>query len=375
MARDYYDTLGVQRNASKDDIKKAYKSLAKKYHPDLNKDAGATEKFKEINEAASVLGDEKKREQYDRLGHDAFQHSSRGQGPRPGDFDFNQYGGFSGDEDFFENIFDMFTGGGSRGPRTMRGDDLRYDLEISLEEAAFGVKKKLPLRKHAKCDDCEGKGGKDVVQCHTCHGRGMVQQARRTPFGIFQSTMPCRQCGGTGKEIKHVCSVCDGDGVVTASKTIEVNIPAGVDNGTRVRVPGEGNAGPRGSAAGDLYLFITIEEHPVFERRGSDIHLDAPISFGTAVFGGEIEVPTLDGRAKLKIPGGTQTHTVFRLRDKGITELQGSGRGDEYVRVIIRTPEKLNRKQEELLRKFAEESGEDAKLQKGLFGKIKDKFS
>jgi len=374
MARDYYGILGVQRGASKEEIKRAYKQLAKRYHPDLNKEAGATEKFKEINEAASVLADDKKREQYDHLGHDAFQHASRGQGARPGDFDFRQYGGFSGDDDFFENIFEMFTGGGTRGGRTMRGDDLRYDLELSLHEAAFGTKRRVTLRKHGRCEECGGKGGKEVKQCSLCHGRGIVQQARRTPFGIFQTTMPCHQCSGTGQEIKHVCSACDGDGVVTATKTLEVSIPAGVDEGTRVRVPGEGNAGPRGSQSGDLYLFISIEPHPVFERRGYDIHLDVPISFATAVFGGEIEVPTLDGKAKLRIPEGTQTHTVFRLRDKGVPELHGHGRGDLYVRVIIQTPHRLGRKQAEMLRRFSEESGEEAKLQKGLFSKIKDSF-
>jgi molecular chaperone DnaJ len=371
MARDYYDILGVPRTSSKDEIKKAYKQLAKKYHPDLNKEAGSEEKFKEINEAAAVLGDDKKREQYDHLGHDAYHQHAKSRGSSPGDFDYRQYGA-GADDDFFENIFDMFTGGGR--PRTVRGDDLRYDLEITLEDAAFGAAKKINLRKHEACEACKGKGGKDPKQCTVCHGRGMIQQAKRTPFGVFQSTMPCRQCGGVGQEIKHVCSTCDGDGVVIKSKSIEVKIPAGVDEGTRVRVPGEGNAGPRGTQAGDLYLFIHVEPHDLFERRGDDIHLDAPIGFGMAVFGGEIEVPTLDGKVKLKIPANTQTHTVFRLRDKGVQHLQHSGRGDEYVRVILKTPDKLTKHQSEMLRAFVEDSDENAKLQKGLFGKLKEKF-
>ncbi len=373
MARDYYDILGIQRSASKEEIKKAYKQLAKKYHPDLNKDHGAEDKFKEVSEAASVLGDDKKREQYDHVGHDAFQNASRSRGSGAGDYDYRQYGSYGGDDDFFENIFDMFTGG--QGRRTVKGDDLRYDIEITLEEAAFGVSKKINVRKHEACEPCKGKGGKDIKQCSACHGRGMVQQAKRTPFGVFQTTMPCRQCGGTGQEIKTVCSTCGGDGVVIKSKTIDVKIPAGVDEGNRVRVTSEGNAGPRGTPYGDLYLFIHVEPHELFERKGDDIHLDVPISFATAIFGGEIEVPTLDGKVKLKIPSSTQTHTVFRLKDKGVHHVHGGGKGDLYVRAILRTPEKITKKQSEMLKAFVEDSGEEAKLHKGLFGKLKDKFS
>lgn len=368
MTRDYYETLGVARNASKEEIKKAYKSLAKKYHPDLNKDHDAAEKFKEINEAAAVLADDKKRQAYDQVGHTAYQQQSRNQGPTPGDFDFSNFGG----EFDFDSIFDFFTGG--RRSRTVRGDDLRYDIELTLEEAAFGVNREIHIRKHERCKECDGKGGKNVERCSACNGQGVVRQTRQTPFGLFQTTGPCRQCGGAGQQIKNVCKECGGDGVVTAAKNLEVNIPAGVDEGTRVRVPGEGNAGPRGSPAGDLYLFISIEEHPIFTRRGFDIHLDVPISFPMAVFGAEIEVPTLDGKAKLKIPKTTQTHTVFRLRDKGVPELQGHGRGDQYVRVLVQTPEKLTKKQEDALKEFAGDRKEEEKLQKGLFAKIKERF-
>jgi molecular chaperone DnaJ len=365
MTRDYYEILGVPRTATKEEIKKAYKTLAKKHHPDLNKEEGSSDKFKEINEAAAVLGDDKKRADYDAMGHNAFHQRSRN-GAQP-EYDFS---GMRGDFDFGD-IFDAFFGGGQRGPRTVRGDDLRYDIELTLEEAAFGVKKKIRLRKHERCTECKGKGGKDVETCSTCHGQGMVRQARRTPFGVFQTAGPCPQCGGTGQHIKHICRECGGEGILDTDKSIEVSIPAGVDEGTRVRVPGEGNAGPRGTTYGDLYLFISIDEHPVFTRKGYDIHVDVPISFPMAVLGGEIEVPTLDGKSKLKIPKSTQTHTVFRLRDKGVTELHTNGRGDQYVRVVIQTPEKLTKAQEKALRDFG---GDDAKLQKGLFSKLKESF-
>jgi molecular chaperone DnaJ len=371
MTKDYYETLGVPRSATKEEVKKAYKTLAKKYHPDLNKEHAAGEKFKEINEAASVLGDDEKRKRYDAVGHSAYQQASRNQGPTPEDVDYSQ---FRGDYDFGD-IFDMFFGGGGgRGRRQVRGDDLRYDVELSLEEAAAGSKRTLNLRRHARCDACHGKGGKHVEQCSACRGAGAVRQTRQTPFGVFQTTAPCRQCGGTGQHIKEVCGECDGDGVVQLTKKLEVSIPAGVDEGTRLRVPGEGNAGPRGAPAGDLYLFISVEAHPVFTRKGDDIHIDAPITFPLAAFGGEIEVPTLDGKSKLKIPKGTQSHTVFRLRDKGVTMLQHAGRGDQYVRVIIQTPEKLTKEQEKALHAFAGDGHEDEKLQKSLFGKLKEKF-
>jgi molecular chaperone DnaJ len=365
MARDYYETLGVSKSASKEEIKKAYKQLAKKYHPDLNKDAGAADKFKEINEAAAVLADDKKREQYDNMGHSAFEQRGRQAGGQ--EYDFTQ-GGFD-----FDDIFDFFTGGGSR--RTHRGDDLRYDIELTLEEAAFGTKQRINVPKHVVCDECSGKGGKDVQTCTTCRGQGVVRQARQTPFGVFQTSGPCRACGGTGNLVKNVCRKCDGDGVVQASKTIEVSIPAGVDDGTRLRVSGEGNAGPQGSQAGDLYLFISVEQHPVFQRKGVDISVDVPITFTLAVFGGEIEVPTLDGKSKLKVPKTTQTHTIFRLRDKGVPEVHGRGRGDQYVRVVIQTPEKLTKRQEQALKQFAGDGDDDVRLQKSLFEKLKDTFS
>lgn len=369
--KDYYEILGVSRTASRDEIKTAYKKLAKKHHPDLNKDdPKAAEHFKEINEAASVLGDDQKRKQYDSMGHAAYQQAGRGGGGPQ-----YQYQDFSGAGFNFDDIFEMFTGGfgGRSRPRTMRGDDLRYDLELDLEEAAFGAKKTITVRKHVPCEHCKGKGAKKTTACSACKGQGVVRQTRQTPFGVFQTTGACRQCEGTGQELHDVCGYCDGSGVVVGDKKIEVSIPAGVDSGTRVRVTGEGDAGPRGTQSGDLYLFITVAAHPVFERKGPDIHLDVPISFPTAVFGGEIVVPTLEGEAKVKIPGGTQTHTVFRLKGKGVYDLEARDTGDEYVRVIVQTPEKLTRKQEQALRDFADDFGEKHP-EKSLFAKLKERL-
>ncbi|MDD9953722.1 MAG: molecular chaperone DnaJ [Candidatus Woesearchaeota archaeon] len=368
---DYYELLGVSKQASRDEIKKAYKKLAKKYHPDLNKDnPDAAEKFKEINEAAAVLGDEQKRQQYDQMGHAGFQQSARaggGAGPGFSGFDFSGFSGGFGD---FDDIFEMFTGRGRR--RTIRGEDLRYDMSLTLEEAAFGTEKNIKLRKHIPCEECDGKGGKDVQSCTTCSGRGVVMQAKRTPFGVFQTQTTCQQCSGAGQEIKDMCKSCDGEGVQFDTKELDVTIPAGVDTGTRVRVQGEGDAGPRGSQAGDLYLFISVEQHPIFKRQGDDIHLEAPINFATAVFGGEITVPTLDGEAVVKIPKGTQSHTIFRLKGKGAEVLNYRGRGDQYVQLVVETPEKLSKKQEKALKEYAELS--DDEPHKSLFSKLKDHF-
>jgi len=372
MAKDYYKTLGVDKNASRDEIKSAYKRLAKKHHPDLNKDdSSAAEKFKEINEAAAVLGDEEKRQQYDSMGHDAFEHAGRGGGFNQdfSGFDFSgfQQGGFD-----FDSIFDMFTGGFSGGRRTRRGDDLRYDVTLTLEEAAEGVAQRISLRKLVVCTSCAGAGGKGQKQCASCHGHGVVRQARRTPFGVFQTQTTCKTCEGSGESFDTLCDTCDGQGRVSKTVQLDVDIPAGVDNGTRVRVSGEGDAGPRGSRAGDLYLFITVKPHPVFQREGNDIVLDAPVSFSTAVFGGEITVPTLSGDANVKIPRGTQSHTMFRLRGKGMPNVHGHGHGDAYVRVMLETPEKLTKKQEQALKEYADLVDNEPHM--GLFKKLKEKL-
>lgn len=360
--KDYYEILGVSRNASKEEIKKAYKKLAKKHHPDLNKESGSEQKFKEISEAASVLGNEEKRRQYDNIGHDAFRQTGGGANYQ----DFGNMGGG------FEDIFDMFFGGGfsggSRRPRQKRGEDLEYPLTITLEEAATGVTKEFTIKKKVSCSACNGKGGHKVSTCSTCQGAGAVRQARRTPFGTFQSTTVCPTCNGEGEVVEDTCKTCSGQGVVYETKTIRVDIPAGVETGTHLRMSGEGNAVARG-ATGDLYIAISVKEHPIFTRRGDDILIDVPITYPQAVFGDEIKVPVLGGEAKLKIPAGTQSHTKFRLKNKGIQGLRHTT-GDQIVTIIVETPKKLNKKQEEALKEYMKTLGKEPPIT-GLFQKLK----
>ena len=368
MSKDYYKTLGVEKNASKEEIKKAYKKLAKQFHPDLNKAEDAQEKFKEINEAASVLGDDQKRKQYDQFGSDAFKHGGN-QGFSG--FDTSGFSGFGGGVDF-DDIFDMFFGGGGgqrRRPRS-RGADLRYDLTLDLEEAAFGTEKTINVRKRIKCTYCSGLGGKDTETCSTCNGTGHVRTIRRTPFGAFQTSGPCDECDGTGEIIKNICKHCDGNGYVSGEKTIKVQVPKGVEDGSRLRIIGEGDAGRRGQEPGDLYIFLNVREHEFFEREGNDINIEMPISYMQAVFGDDIEVPTLKGKAKLKIPEGIQSETVLKMRGKGIPYTDGLGSGDQNVKVTVEVPKKLNAKQKETLKKFGKEMGDKAQPQKGFFDKI-----
>jgi molecular chaperone DnaJ len=385
MAKDYYKTLGVDKDASKEDIKAAYKKLAKRYHPDINKDSNATEKFKEINEAASVLSDDRKREEYDRYGTAGGNFSGGGQ--RNSDFsgfDFSNFdfggGGLGGD---FEDIFEAFTGGmsgfGGRRPRrqSRRGNDLRYDLEITLEEAATGTKKSLSISKLEGCKSCDGKGYENensIATCSACSGSGRVTRQQRTPFGIFQSTTVCGKCNGAGTIIESPCKSCNGEGRLRASKKLEVTIPPGVDDNTRLKVAGEGEAGSKGGTPGDLYLFISVAPHKLFERKEDDLELEVPISFTQAAIGDEIEVPTLEGKARLKIPPGTQTGTIFRMQGKGIPHLNSGGSGSENVKVVLETPKKLSRKQKELLDEFAKESGSEASPSKGFFSRILGRF-
>ncbi len=360
---DYYETLGIPRSASREEIKKAYKKLAKKYHPDLNKEnPEAEKKFKEINEAAAVLGDEQKRQQYDQAGHDAFTRGARNGGPGFEGFDFSGFGAGADFGDIFDHIF-----GGGR--RRSRGTDLRYDLELSLHEAAFGTTKEIRVRRQAPCRACGASGGARTERCAACKGAGMVRQARRTPFGIFQTTGPCPECGGQGERILEECPACRGRGHVAEEKELSVEIPAGVDDGSRLRLAGEGEAGPRGGQ-GDLYVFLHVQEEEHFERRGDDILLDCPISFFQASFGAEIEVPTLDGTARLRIPAGTQSGTVFRMRAKGVPHLRGQGRGDQLVTVTVETPRRLTRKQTKLLKELAKEFGEEAEPNRSLLERL-----
>lgn len=352
--RDYYEVLGVDRNASQDEIKKAFRKLARKYHPDMNKeDPSAEEKFKEINEAYEVLSDPEKRRRYDQFGH-AAEGPAGGPGGAGG-WDFGDFG------TSFDSIFDMFFGGGfggARAPRTgpERGADLRYDLEISLEEAASGLDRDIEVVRLDTCSSCGGTGAKpgtSPVTCPVCGGRGQTTQVRTTAFGRFTSITTCPRCGGEGRVIESPCQTCQGRGRVRKRKKIRVRIPAGVDSGMRVRVAGEGEAGTRGGPPGDLFVFITVRPHEIFERRGNDIFCEVPISVWQAALGDEIEVPALGGRASVQVPEGTQTGTAFRLRGKGIPDVHGGPRGDEYVRVKVVTPTRLTDREKELIRELA----------------------
>ncbi len=369
--RDYYEVLGVERSAGPDEIKKAYRGLARKYHPDVNKDdPSAEEKFKEATEAYKVLSNQEARAKYDQFGHSAFEDAGAG---GAGGFDF---GGF----DDFGDIFDMFFGGmgGTQRRRTgpARGADLRYDLEVSFTEAAFGTEVDLEVPRYETCPHCHGnkaEPGTPIRTCPQCNGTGEIRAAQRTAFGQFVNVRPCPTCGGEGSTVETVCTECHGEGRVHRSRKIHVKIPAGIDDGYRIRVSGEGEAGTRGGPAGDLYVFVSVRPHEFFVRRGNDIHLEVPISFVQAALGDELEVPTLEGNVKLKIPEGTQTGTSFRLRGKGIPHVRGYGRGDQHVRVKVVTPKSLSPKQKDAIRKLGEALGQDVKEpEKGFLGKVRD---
>ena len=377
MAKDYYKALGVGRDATKEEVKKAYKRLAKKYHPDLNKEDGSAEKFKEINEAAAVLGDDQKRQHYDQFGTADFSGFQGG----AGGFDFSDF--MRGTQGFgfdFDSIFDSFFGGasmfggGRRGRGSRRGSDLIYELEIELKEAASGADKHITIPKMERCEECNGKGVKsdsDIITCPDCNGSGAVRHTRRTPFGMFQTVTTCSTCHSEGTTIKNPCRQCHGTGVVERTKKIKIEIPPGVDDGTRLRIAGEGEAGEKGGPSGDLFVRVHIKPSKVFERQGDDIYMEMPISFAAAALGSEIEVPTIDGKAKMKIPSGTQSNTIFKLRGKGIPNLRGYGTGDQKVRVIIDVPKSLSKKQKELLEEFDKSSRQSSK---GIFDKIKESF-
>lgn len=364
MSKDYYKILGVDSTASKEEIKKAYKTLAKKYHPDLNKEPDAEKKFKELNEAASVLGDEQKRRQYDQLGPQGFERASNGgmggsQGF--GGFDFSGMGGGFD----FGDIFDQFFGG-NYSRNHSRGRDIEINLEITLDEINTGVNKKINFERKSKCDACNGKGGEDFDTCTGCRGRGKVVEQRQTPFGIFQSTRTCRQCNGLGQIPTKTCRKCQGKKVVDETVSIEVNVPAGIDEGTALRLSGEGEGA---DIPGDLFVHLSMKKHPVFERENADIILEAPISFIQATLGGTIDIPTLQGKAELKIPKGTESETIFRMKNKGLPKINGFGRGDQYVKTKIIVPQKLSKEQDKLIRQL--EKTLDKNPQKSLFEKIK----
>lgn len=375
--RDFYEVLGVSKTASSDEIKKAYRKLAMKYHPDRNPDdADAEEKFKEAAMAYEVLSDDSKRSAYDRMGHAAFENGMGGGGFGGanfqdifGDIFGNMNGGRSGG---FQDIFgEMFGGrGGSSRPR--RGSDLRYMLDLTLEEAVAGCKKEITFTAPAPCDACDGKGTKnpdDIKTCSTCGGAGVVRMQQ----GFFAVQQACPTCHGSGKEIKNPCNECHGSGLKDKSRTLEVSIPAGVDNGDRVRLSGEGEA-VVGGENGDLYVEIRVQQHALFTREGADLYMDVPISFTDAALGREIEVPTLDGRVNLRIPEGTQSHKMFRIKGKGVTPVRTSMRGDLICRVIVETPTSLNSHQKDLLRQLQDSMGDhqQSTQKKSFFDKLKE---
>lgn len=372
--RDYYEVLGVEKGASPEELKKAYRKLARQYHPDANADnkEAAAEKFKEVAEAYAVLSDTEKRAAYDQFGHAG----TDGQG-----FGGFGAGGFGG-ADFggLGDIFDMFFGGMGRqrtGPQ--KGNDLRVNMEISFKEAAFGLERDIQVPRTETCDTCAGSGsapGSKPKTCGACQGTGQVQYAQNTPFGRMVQSRTCDQCHGSGKIIEKPCPTCRGAGQVRKTKTIHVKIPAGVDDGSRLRLSSEGEAGARGGPPGDLYVFILVRPHKFFRREGNEVVCDIDISFAQSALGDVIEVPTLDGTADLKVPEGTQTGTIFRIKGKGIPYLNGNGRGDQHVRVKVATPTKLSDKQKELLKEFAKVSGEKVPKgsEKNIFEKVKDAF-
>ena len=362
--RDYYEVLGVGKDADAKEIKKAYRKLAMKYHPDKNPgDKDAEEKFKEINEAYEVLSDEEKRSTYDRFGHDGL----NGQGGFGGGQGFGGFGGsgFGGFEDIFGDIFGSSFGGGfgssssrRRGPK--RGADIRQSVTISFEDAAFGKKIKVKINRSEECEECHGSGarpGTSKKTCPTCHGSGTVQSVQRTPFGNIASQRTCSTCNGEGEINESPCNKCHGKGSVRKTKTIEVDIPAGIDDGQMIKLSGQGEVGEKGGPRGDLYIVVNVQKHDIFTREGYDVYIEMPIRFTQAALGDKLEVPTLDGKVSYTLPEGTQTGTVFRLREKGIPKLRSNSRGDQYVKVIIDTPKKLNDEQKELLRKFDESCG------------------
>lgn len=378
MSKDLYQILGVPKSASDDDIKKAYRKLAMKYHPDRNPDnKEAEEKFKEVQNAYAILSDAQKRATYDQFGNAAFENNGAGAGGG-----FGGFGGFSGSQSFdFGDIFSQMFGGGGGSARqqNFQGADLQYSVEISLEEAATGIHKQITVPTYDECDVCHGSGakpGSSATTCSTCHGTGTVHVRQ----AIFQIQQTCPTCHGTGKEIKDPCTKCHGEGRVATTKTVEVNIPAGIDNGQRIRLSGEGEPGMRGAPAGDLYIHVSVKPHKVFHRdpeAPTDLHCELPISFPTAALGGEVEVPTLDGKVKLSVPSGTQNGKRLRIKGKGMKSVRSSLVGDLYCHVVVETPVNLTERQKELLQEFENLTSTDRSQtpkQKGFLDKLKEMF-
>lgn len=376
--KDYYEVLGVDRSAGEDEIKKAYRKMAKKYHPDLHPgDAEAEQNFKEVNEAYEVLSDSEKKSRYDQFGHAGVDPNYGAGG--------GGFGGFGG-ADFGDlgDIFGSFFGGGFGGGRRSdpnaprRGNDTSASVVLSFEEAAKGCAKKIKVTRIENCSECDGSGaekGTKPTSCHTCHGSGMVDVIQRTPFGQMRTQRACDACRGTGKHIEKPCSVCNGKGRIRHTTEREINIPAGVDDGQYIRVGGAGDMGVNGGPAGDLNVNISVRPHPIFERDGFDVFCEIPVTFTQAALGADIIVPTLDGKVKFTIHEGTQPGDEFKLKGKGIQRLRYSGRGDQFVRIVVEVPKNLNKEQKDLLKKFEESADDNCyKVRKSFFDKVKEFF-
>ena len=374
--RDYYEVLGVEKNATPEQIKKAYRKLAKKYHPDMNPgDDEAANKFKEVNEAYEVLSDEDKKAKYDQFGFDGLDPN----------FGAGGFGGGFGGFDFGDILSSVFGGGGFGGfggggghdrNAPMQGPNLREVLRLTFEEAAFGCEKDIPIERIEACKECHGKGTTDpngVQTCQRCHGTGVIQTQQRTPFGVMQTQQECPECGGDGHIIKNPCKVCSGRGLVRRRTTVHVKVPAGINNGQAINMHGQGHVGRNGGPNGDLIISIAVSPHPMFTRDGFDIHYTHPVSFVDATLGGELEIPTIDGKVKYNLPAGTQGDTTFRLKGKGIPRLNKSGRGDQYVTVSIQVPTNLSAEAKSALRAFDSAMKHKEAHKKGFFDKGKRK--
>lgn len=364
--KDYYEVLGVSKTASEDEIKSAFRKLAKKYHPDVSKEPDAAEKFKEAQEAYAVLSDANKRKQYDQFGHAAF---SQGAGAGAGGFDFSGFD-FS---DIFGDLFggsgfDFGFGGGRSSNRPTKGRDTLINIDLTFEEAVFGCKKDITIDIMAECDDCHGKGGHGEKNCPECHGSGTVTVEQRTMFGSFMSRTTCHNCSGKGKIYESKCSKCRGNGKIKENKTLEVKIPAGVDTGNQLRLSGKGEAGTNGGPNGDIYLEFRVKEHPIFERDGNDIYIELPITITEAVLGCKKDVPTLDGKVSLTITAGTESGDKYRLKGKGIEDLHAYRKGDMYVIAKVIIPKKLSRDQKKLFEQLSKTNLEEG----SEFKKIRD---
>lgn len=367
--RDYYEVLGVSRDADDQALKRAFRKLAREYHPDVNREPGAEQRFKELGEAYEVLSDPQKRQLYDQYGHAGVDGAGADFG------NFSNFGSFADIFEQFGNIFGATGTGARRGPQ--RGADLRYDLTLTFEEAAFGCEKVLEIPRWETCVRCSGNGAEpnsELKRCPQCNGSGEIRKVQQSFFGQFVNVTVCSRCRGEGQIIATPCKECKGEGRIHATKRLTVKVPPGVDNEQQIRLTGEGESGPRGGTAGNLYVVLSVKPHPRFKRDGADIQFELPISFPQAALGDQVEVPTIDGTERLTIPPGTQTGKTFRLRDKGVPRLRSMGRGDQYVTVVVRTPTSLSIRERELLEELAligkqqQQEGHD----KGFFSKMKD---